>query len=80
MISPLVAWTILPSPSPSCPGFVGTAVNEGLAKYYNIETFDIRKDSTCSSMKELIENRTPIIVGIGPVSYTHLTLPTKRIV
>ena len=22
-------------------GFVGTAVNEGLAKHYNIETFDI---------------------------------------
>jgi UDP-glucose 6-dehydrogenase len=35
-------------------GFVGTAVNEGLAKFYNIETFDIKKDSTCSSLKELI--------------------------
>ena len=28
-------------------GFVGTAVREGLAKFYNIETFDIKKDSTC---------------------------------
>ena len=34
-------------------GFVGTAVNEGLAKFYNIETFDIAKDSTCSSLEEL---------------------------
>ena len=31
-------------------GFVGTAVNEGLAKFYNIETYDIAKDSTCKSM------------------------------
>ena len=34
-------------------GFVGTAVNEGLAKFYNIETYDISKDSTCSSLEEL---------------------------
>jgi nucleotide sugar dehydrogenase len=34
-------------------GFVGTAVNEGLAKHYNIETYDIAKDSTCSSLEEL---------------------------
>ena len=34
-------------------GFVGTAVNEGLAKFYNIETYDIAKDSTCKSMDEL---------------------------
>ena len=34
-------------------GFVGTAVNEGLAKHYDIETYDIAKDSTCKSLKEL---------------------------
>jgi UDPglucose 6-dehydrogenase len=34
-------------------GFVGTAVNEGLAKFYNIETYDISKDSTCGSLEEL---------------------------
>ncbi len=45
-------------------GFVGTAVNEGLAKYYNIETFDIKKDSTCSSMKELIEKCEFIFVCV----------------
>ena len=45
-------------------GFVGTAVNEGLAKHYNIETFDIRKDSTCSSMKELIEKCQFIFVCV----------------
>ena len=34
-------------------GFVGTAVNEGLAKHYKIETYDIAKDSTCKSIDEL---------------------------
>ena len=34
-------------------GFVGTAVNEGLTKHYNIETYDIAKDSTCNSLEEL---------------------------
>jgi UDPglucose 6-dehydrogenase len=34
-------------------GFVGTAVNEGLAKFFNIETYDIAKNSTCESVKEL---------------------------
>ncbi len=33
-------------------GFVGTAVNEGLKKYYKIETFDlIEKKSTCNQYK-----------------------------
>jgi UDPglucose 6-dehydrogenase len=36
-------------------GFVGTAVFEGLKEHYNIETFDIAKDSTCKSMNELCE-------------------------
>ena len=34
-------------------GFVGTAVNDGFSKHYKIETYDIVKDSTCSSLKEL---------------------------
>jgi len=34
-------------------GFVGTAVNEGFAKHFNIETYDIAKDSTCTSLEEL---------------------------
>ena len=34
-------------------GFVGTAVNDGLAKHYNIETFDIAKQSTCDTIEEL---------------------------
>ena len=45
-------------------GFVGTAVNEGLAKFYNIETFDIKKDSTCSSLKELIEKCQYIFICV----------------
>jgi len=45
-------------------GFVGTAVNEGLAKFYNIETFDIAKDSTCGSLKELIEKCQCIFVCV----------------
>ena len=36
-------------------GFVGTAVFEGLKEHYNIETFDIAKDSTCKSLAELYE-------------------------
>ena len=34
-------------------GFVGTAVNEGLAKHYDIETYDIAKECTCFSIEEL---------------------------
>ena len=34
-------------------GFVGTAVNEGLKDYFDIETFDIVKDSSCDSLYEL---------------------------
>ena len=36
-------------------GFVGTAVFEGLKEHYNIETYDIAKDSTCKSLSELYE-------------------------
>jgi len=43
-------------------GFVGTAVNEGLAKHYNIETYDIAKDSTCDSLEELYYKSTMIFL------------------
>jgi len=41
-------------------GFVGSAVFEGLKKHYDIETYDIEKSSTCSSLKEL-HNKSNII-------------------
>jgi len=43
-------------------GFVGTAVNEGLAKHYNIETYDIVKDSTCNSLEELYHKSSMIFL------------------
>ena len=43
-------------------GFVGTAVNEGLKPFFKIETFDINKDSTCSSVIELSEKSDVIFV------------------
>jgi len=36
-------------------GFVGSAVYAGFKDYFQTETFDIKKDSTCDSLKELIE-------------------------
>ena len=41
-------------------GFVGTAVNEGLAKHYKIETYDIAKETTCKSLEE-INDKSDII-------------------
>tara|TARA_R110001592_G_scaffold10504_6_gene54352 strand:- start:87 stop:917 length:831 start_codon:yes stop_codon:yes gene_type:complete len=43
-------------------GFVGTAVNEGLAKHFKIETYDIVKDSTCASLKELYDKSNIIFL------------------
>jgi len=43
-------------------GFVGTAVNEGLAKYYNIETYDIAKESTCSTLDEICKKSKILFV------------------
>ena len=43
-------------------GFVGTAVNEGLGKFHTIETFDIAKESTCTSLKELYNKSNIIFV------------------
>ena len=34
-------------------GFVGTAVREGLKTFFDIETYDIVKDSTCDSLDEI---------------------------
>ena len=34
-------------------GFVGTAVNEGLAKHYHIRTYDIAKESTDDDLRSL---------------------------
>ena len=34
-------------------GFVGTAVREGLKDFFNIETYDIAKESTCNSLDEI---------------------------
>ena len=46
-------------------GFVGTAVNEGLKKYYKIETFDlIEKKSTCKSIQELVNKTDAIFVCV----------------
>tara|TARA_A100001515_G_scaffold137310_1_gene129796 strand:+ start:5504 stop:6343 length:840 start_codon:yes stop_codon:yes gene_type:complete len=36
-------------------GFVGTAVREGLSNFYNIETYDKFKASTCDSLEELVD-------------------------
>ena len=43
-------------------GFVGTAVNEGLAKHFNVETYDIAKDSTCNTLTELAKRSDVIFV------------------
>ena len=43
-------------------GFVGTAVNEGLKPFFKIETFDINKNSTCSSVVELSKKSDVIFV------------------
>ena len=43
-------------------GFVGTAVNEGLKQYHNIETYDIAKTSTCKSLADLSEKSDVVFV------------------
>ncbi len=43
-------------------GFVGTAVKEGLKNFFNIETYDIAKKSTCSSLDELLKKSNTIFV------------------
>jgi UDPglucose 6-dehydrogenase len=43
-------------------GFVGTAVNEGLKSKFNVETYDIAKKSTCSSIGEVCEKSDVVFV------------------
>jgi len=43
-------------------GFVGTAVYEGLKSFFNIETYDIVKESTCGSLKEIAEKCNTLFV------------------
>ena len=43
-------------------GFVGTALNEGLKQYFQIETYDINKTSTCKSLEELSEKADVVFV------------------
>ena len=43
-------------------GFVGTAVYEGLKGFFDIETFDINKKSTCNSIKEVCDKSDIIFV------------------
>ena len=46
-------------------GFVGTAVNEGLKQYFEIETFDlIEEKSTCKSIQELVDKTDLIFVCV----------------
>jgi nucleotide sugar dehydrogenase len=42
-------------------GFVGTAVNEGLAKHYHIRTYDIAKESTDDDLRSLWHTTSDII-------------------
>ena len=51
-------------------GFVGTAVHEGLKQYFQIETYDINKTSTCKSLKELSEK--------SDVMFVCLPTPMKK--
>ena len=41
-------------------GFVGTAVNEGLKSFHHIETYDINKSSTCTSLED-ISNKSDVL-------------------
>jgi UDPglucose 6-dehydrogenase len=43
-------------------GFVGTAVREGLKNYFDIETYDIAKESTCNSLEEVCTNKDILFV------------------
>jgi UDPglucose 6-dehydrogenase len=43
-------------------GFVGTAVKEGLKTFFDIETHDIAKESTCDTLHEICEKCNIIFV------------------
>ena len=43
-------------------GFVGTAVYEGLKSFFNIETYDIVKECTCESLKDIAQKCNTLFV------------------
>lgn len=43
-------------------GFVGTAVKEGLKDFFNIETHDIAKESTCSTLDEICKKSEVLFI------------------
>jgi UDPglucose 6-dehydrogenase len=51
-------------------GFVGTAVYEGLKNFFDIETFDINKKSTCNSIEEICSK--------SDVTFVCLPTPMKN--
>ena len=51
-------------------GFVGTAVKEGLKTFFDIETHDIAKESTCDTLHEICEKCNIIFVCLPtPMKY-----------
>jgi len=51
-------------------GFVGTAVLEGLKTFFDIETYDIAKESTCDSLDEICKK--------SKILFVCLPTPMKR--
>ena len=51
-------------------GFVGTAVYEGLKNFFDIETFDINKKSTCNSIEEVCDK--------SDITFVCLPTPMKK--
>ena len=45
-------------------GYVGTAVRTVFEKHYDVETYDIKEDCTCSSIKELVRQTDIIFVCV----------------
>ena len=62
----------IPHVNPTEPGYVHEVLNRGQSHSQEIKT------ETRTKTSKLIPNET--VTGVNAVSYTHLTLPTKRIV
>ena len=45
-------------------GYVGSAIYQGLKDSHNIFTFDIQKESNCSSLKELVDSSNYIFISV----------------
>ena len=45
-------------------GFVGTAVKEVMSNYYECNTFDIKQDCTCDTLRELVTKSDIIFVCV----------------